>query len=513
MDDQVRWHSYALRLVLGLTALRLVWHLITPIGILGDEAYYWEWGRHLDWGYFSKPPLIGWIYGLVGRLSDHSLYAFKATATLFTSGAIWFLYLATRRLFGTRVAFWTIAASALSVGNLMLAAILTIDAPLIFFWTLALYLSIRVLFSGGSPSWKDSLLLTLALGLGHLSKQMMMTFPPLLLAAAVIHRRDLLKSPSLYLATLGSYLFLLPPLIWNAQNEWITFSHTGHHFESESINPLEIVTRYLELGGVSALLLTPTFFILLVGAHFQMRRWSTQPREAQHLFLFGGVALLAMAVMILRQEINPNWPAAFYPAAIALTTWWCLHGNSEKRQRWFFRSIKLGTALSLLVMTLLPLMDALGLPAQRRGWRGYPEFSSTIASTLRELPPEKLSSVNNNILVYGHRFTCSQLAFHLRHSSEGQAPPSLYLWPKPNVIATQYDFWESLPAGSSALLVMERKKESSREFPEELLTDAFERIEEVTEVSLHPNREYPKFRIFIAHSLKHWPSPLASASP
>lgn len=513
MDDDARWHTYALRLVLGVTIVRLLWHLITPIGILGDEAYYWEWGRHLDWGYFSKPPLIGWIYGMVGHLTAHSLYAFKATATLFTGGAIWFLYLAVRRLLGARIAFWTAAASALSVGNLMLAAILTIDAPLIFFWTFALYFAVRVLFSEGSPAWRDTLLLTVALGLGHLSKQMMLTFPPLLLTAAFLFRRDLLTNAQLYVATLGSLLFLLPPLIWNSKHQWITFAHTGHHFETESINPLEILVRYLELGGVSALLLTPIFFILLIGAHLQMRRWSSQPREAQLLFLFGGVALIAITAMVFRQEINPNWPAAFYPAAIALTTWWCLNGDSDTRRRWFQHSLKLGAVLSLAAMSLLPLMDALGLPAQRRGWRGYPQFSSAIAGTLRGLPADKLKSVDNRILISGHRFTCSQLAFHLRHPTGDQSPPNLYLWPKPNVVASQYDFWESLPIGSSALLVMERRKETSLEFPPAPLKDAFERIEEVSEIPLHPNQEYPKFRVFIAYSLKHWPSPLSASSP
>ncbi|NIP98164.1 MAG: glycosyl transferase, partial [Akkermansiaceae bacterium] len=103
MDDSERWNSLALRLVLGLTALRLLWHLFTPIGLLGDEAYYWEWGRRFDWGYFSKPPLIGWLYGGIGHLTGDSLYAFKATATLLTGGGLWFFFLASRRVFGSGI--------------------------------------------------------------------------------------------------------------------------------------------------------------------------------------------------------------------------------------------------------------------------------------------------------------------------------------------------------------------------------------------------------------------------
>jgi 4-amino-4-deoxy-L-arabinose transferase-like glycosyltransferase len=30
----------------------------TFTGLLHDEAYYWVWSKHLDWGYFDHPPMI-----------------------------------------------------------------------------------------------------------------------------------------------------------------------------------------------------------------------------------------------------------------------------------------------------------------------------------------------------------------------------------------------------------------------------------------------------------------------
>ncbi|MCW5559716.1 MAG: hypothetical protein KIT22_18015, partial [Verrucomicrobiae bacterium] len=53
-------------MVLAAVRLLAVWML--PLDLAGDEAYYWEWGRHLDWGYFSKPPGIGWLMALAGWL-------------------------------------------------------------------------------------------------------------------------------------------------------------------------------------------------------------------------------------------------------------------------------------------------------------------------------------------------------------------------------------------------------------------------------------------------------------
>src|SRR5262245_20707278 len=32
-----------------------------PLGLAPDEAHYWEWSRKLDWGYYSKGPLVAWL--------------------------------------------------------------------------------------------------------------------------------------------------------------------------------------------------------------------------------------------------------------------------------------------------------------------------------------------------------------------------------------------------------------------------------------------------------------------
>ena len=54
-------------LALGLAGIALVtlWRVaLLPFDsadLFVDEAQYWFWGQTLDWGYYSKPPLIAWI--------------------------------------------------------------------------------------------------------------------------------------------------------------------------------------------------------------------------------------------------------------------------------------------------------------------------------------------------------------------------------------------------------------------------------------------------------------------
>ena len=50
----------AVLLAAGLTVVRLVALFRTPLELYPDEAQYWLWSRTLDFGYYSKPPVIAW---------------------------------------------------------------------------------------------------------------------------------------------------------------------------------------------------------------------------------------------------------------------------------------------------------------------------------------------------------------------------------------------------------------------------------------------------------------------
>ena len=47
-----------LLIVLALSLWRAIVILTSPLDLYVDEAQYWTWAQALDWGYFSKPPMI-----------------------------------------------------------------------------------------------------------------------------------------------------------------------------------------------------------------------------------------------------------------------------------------------------------------------------------------------------------------------------------------------------------------------------------------------------------------------
>src|SRR5215510_533453 len=62
--------DYLLRLALCLgilLAVRLAAVHAATTDLVLDEAQYWTWSRALDFGYFSKPPMIAWVIAAPAR--------------------------------------------------------------------------------------------------------------------------------------------------------------------------------------------------------------------------------------------------------------------------------------------------------------------------------------------------------------------------------------------------------------------------------------------------------------
>ena len=148
------------KFLLGLTAALLAWRfwVVQQLGITLyiDEAQYWTWAQHLDWGYFSKPPGIAGLIAISTGLFGDGILGVKALAMLcypLAAAACWAI---ANRLYDARTAFW----SALAVLTLpmfsWLGLFVSTDALLTLFWSLALLAYLRAL---DSDTWADWLLL------------------------------------------------------------------------------------------------------------------------------------------------------------------------------------------------------------------------------------------------------------------------------------------------------------------------------------------------------------------
>ena len=60
---------------LGL--LKIISVYFTNFNLFGDEAQYWLWSKNLDFGYYSKPPLLSWFIGLYTIVFGDGFFTLK----------------------------------------------------------------------------------------------------------------------------------------------------------------------------------------------------------------------------------------------------------------------------------------------------------------------------------------------------------------------------------------------------------------------------------------------------
>ena len=457
----------------GLTLLRLLYAHWFPLDLSGDETYYWDWGRQPDWGYFSKPPLIGWLMAALRLAGLDTTFGIRACATGLSALGLMLFFQLGRDLGDTGSAFWAALLLAVSPAVSALSLVLTIDVPLLLCWTGALLAYNRWLHGTDSTlAW--GLALVLCIGLGALSKQTMLAFIPLALLHLALDptHRDYLRRPDTWIGALAALSFLLPTLLWNRGHGWVTLLHTGQHFAPSLPSPIQALGHLGELLGAHAAILGPVTWLLVAVVALRSAIGFRQLDQVQRLlFIFGGLPLLACVLLALVQRVEPNWPAPFFVAALLQAVLW-LRGRPQTHARWLPAALStaaLGSALAY-ASPLLPLQQGLSrldvdFLQRLRGWEQG-------ASLIQELRERRMGGHEHWIIVYGHRYFASELAFYLPDR------PRIHRWPwEPGRIESQYELWDTPPPGGSAqALIISADYEKIPAVPD-ALRDAFDRVE------------------------------------
>lgn len=441
-EDAPAWGRRVWAFLAALFVLRTAVLAALPLELCPDEAYYWDWSRQLDWGYYSKPPMIAWIIGLATRVGGDHEFAIRFPALLLGTIGLWPVYALGKRMFGPRAGAWTVLAAAATPGLTAMSLLMTIDAPFLCAWAVAVYCVWRLL-EGERPSWLWLAPAILATGCGLLSKQTMLAVFPLTLAwlAGSARDRAKLRSPVVWLWIVGSLLFLAPVVWWNWRHDWVTVQHTREHFQAQTVSVAGRLLVALEfwasqLGVVSPL----TGGLALIVAGAALRRYVVVDRRVQFLACFSALPLVGVAGLSLVQRVQPNWPAAFHLTAIVLVAAWgtgavSVAGVPERWRRWFPTGVAVGALLVVGVYVVpfaVPASNLAGGPldatARLRGWRDLGRAVGWYAATRAQ--PEQLL-----MIAATGRGPVSALAFYL------PGRPRVYRWNPAGVVDSQHEIW------------------------------------------------------------------------
>ncbi len=429
-------------LLAALTALRLVF--IAQAELTPDEAYYQMWSERMDVCYYSKGPGIAATMWLGTHLFGVNEFGIRVFSPLLALGTTLLMFSFARRLYGESVGIWTAlminAVPIFNAGSLLM----TIDPLSIFFWTAALYAFWLALER--SPEFSRWWPITGALiGLGFLCKYtnaMELLSVLLLLAFTPKFRRELAR-PGFWSMLAAFAPFTLPPIIWNAQHDWITLAHLsarGGLQKAFHVDFRELFTFVIQHFGAYS----PFLFAAMIAGGV----WAL-PQARHHLkprFLLAfTLPLWGLYLWLsLKQSGEANWTApAMISLGILATAVWHERAQTSRRMR-VLAVVSLGFGIAMSIVALdTDLLRLAGIPLsysadpskRLRGWR-------TSAEKIEEFRAQFEAKTGQPVFLIANTYgVAADLAFYLKNKrAEGPGHPPIY-FPESPAIENQFSFW------------------------------------------------------------------------
>jgi dolichol-phosphate mannosyltransferase len=350
LGSGVGWRAGAVGIVAFAWVLRLMYS--GQVELLPEETYYWNYSRHLDFGYLDHPPMVGWLISAGTAVFGNTEFGVRIGALACGAIASWFMYRLTRNLFGEPAGLGALALMQALPFFFLAGLLMTPDAPLTAAWAGTLYFLERALLSGRRGAWWWA---GVWLGLGLLSKY---TIGLLAISAFIFMLLDArsrlwFRRFEPYGAALLACAIFSPVLVWNAQNQWISFAFQTSRRLAEHPR-----FQFHKLLGSWILLLTPTGMaataVLLLGdaPTSAGRDESDEKRRAWRFIQVTALVPLAVFVLFsLRHEVKVDWTGAPLLAALPLLAFGLTHSGPKviTRVRAWIRATWVPTIVILLL--------------------------------------------------------------------------------------------------------------------------------------------------------------------
>lgn len=335
------WLIHAGLIVAAVTLMRVILLALNRTDLFVDEAQYWFWGQEMAWGYYSKPPMIGWVIRASTEIGSDAPFWVRLPGPLFHGVTAMILAAIAARRIDPRAAVWVaglyVTLPMVTVGS----ALIGTDTIMFPFLATALLAWLRVL-DGGAMRW--SVVAGAALGIAFLSKYAAMYFV-LCAGLATVLPQGRASWRAAVVAALAFVVVISPNLFWNLANGLSTLEHT---LDNADWVRDPGARAGLNLSGLGTFLASQflVFGPVLFGALAWVSLKGGAPDPIRRLMLVFSLPILVLVcVQALLAEAYPNWAAATYLAGLLAVVPWLL----RKPRFWLWSTVILHGAFALFI--------------------------------------------------------------------------------------------------------------------------------------------------------------------
>jgi hypothetical protein len=334
-------------LIIVATTLRMI--VASTLELGNDEVYYQAYAQHLQWNYFDHPPLVALLIRLsTVNLFFHQEFFTRLGPIICSATGTWLIFRIGILLQNQRTG-WIAALlyntsfySSIIAGTFILP-----DAPHLLFWLLSLYLMIRILQKKDNENRNSILLILLGIctGLCIMSKVQGVFLWIGFGGFILFHRRELLKSPMLWLSIAICIGLMFPIYWWNYGNHFITYRyHGGRVGLWGKPDPDGLLQQVLG----SIFYNNPINVFLYASALFAVARKKILPSQTTYFLLWLSLPLIGILLwMSVFSQTLPHWSGPAYLGLMLLTSMWL---DEKSKDGFRFRWLKISAWLYLGVL-------------------------------------------------------------------------------------------------------------------------------------------------------------------
>ena len=284
-----------------------------------DEAYYWFYSQDLKWNYFDHPPLVAiWIRVFTANLALQDIEGFVRLGSV-VGGAIasWVIYQACTTIHSAKAGLFGVCLYHASFYASVTAGIFIMpDTPQMVFYTISLWMIARITKDTGN--WFNWLAFGAAAGLCIMSKVYGAFLWTGLGLFALMKKREWFSQPYIYGAFLVTAAMASPILVWNFQNDFLTYKFHSSRADVTS-GGFSLILFCREVVN-QVLYNNPFNVIVIVTALTAFLKKRKAENDALSIFNFIALplAVLLLGIAFFRDTTLPHWSGPAYVALIPL---------------------------------------------------------------------------------------------------------------------------------------------------------------------------------------------------